>query len=149
MSFTNDEANEIKLAGLMHDIGKIGISETILNKPNNLNTNDWVEVKRHPEIGYRILSSVNEFSQIANYVLEHHEKWDGTGYPKGLKGDEISLQARIIAVADSYDAMTKERTYRKALSKEEAIAELKKCSGTQFDPEVVKVFIENDLEIEY
>ncbi len=147
MSFTKDEINEVKLAGLMHDIGKIGISETVLNDSNKLNSEEWLEIKRHSEIGYRILGSVNEFSQIANYVLEHHEKWDGTGYPKGLKGDEISLQARIIAVADAYDAMISDRAYRKALSEDEAIAEIKKCSGTQFDPKVVKVLIEKVLNI--
>lgn len=148
MSFTKDEVAEIKIAGLMHDIGKIGIGEVILNKPDKLNTNEWDEIKRHSEIGYRILGSANEFSQMANYVLEHHEKWDGTGYPKGHKGNEISLQSRIIAVADAYDAMTQDRTYKKALSEEDAISEIKKYSGTQFDPEVVRVFVEKVLKKE-
>ncbi|MHB1153732.1 MAG: HD domain-containing phosphohydrolase [Eubacteriales bacterium] len=145
MGFTKDEIDEVKTAGLMHDIGKIGIPESILNKPNKLDTDEWNEVERHLEIGYRILGSVHEFSQIANYILEHHEKWDGTGYPKKLKGEEISLQARIIAVADCYDAMTTDRSYRKALSEDVAAAEIKKCSGTQFDPEVVNIFLEKVL----
>ncbi|NCB41389.1 MAG: diguanylate cyclase [Clostridia bacterium] len=146
MGFTSDEVNEIRLSGLMHDIGKIGVIDSILNDSEGLSAYDLNEVQRHSEIGYRILSSANEFSQIANYVLEHHEKWDGTGYPRALKGKEISLQARIIAVADAYDAMTKDRTYKQALSKQEAMAELRRCSGTQFDPEVVTVFLEKVLK---
>lgn len=145
MNFEKDHVNRIRIAGLMHDIGKIGINDNILNKGEKLNKDEWTEIKRHPEIGYRILSSVNEFSQIADYVLEHQERWDGKGYPKGLKGDEISIEARIIAVADSYDAMTSERSYRSALSQEVAIEELRKNAGTQFDFELVSVFIEKVL----
>jgi HD-GYP domain-containing protein (c-di-GMP phosphodiesterase class II) len=106
-------------------------------------------MQRHPEIGYRILSSVNEFSVIADDVLEHHERWDGKGYPRGLKGEESSLRARIIAVADAYDAMTTNRTYEKALSEEEATNEIRRCSGTQFDPEVTRAFIEKVLGQEW
>jgi len=133
--------NQIKTAGLMHDIGKIGIDENILNKQSSLTQIEWIEMKKHSEIGYRILSSVKEFSETACFVLEHHERWDGKGYPKGLKGDEISLQAKIIAVADAYDAMTSTRAYRKAINEEDAINEIKRCSGTQFDPAIVKVFV--------
>jgi len=136
-----DAVNTLKTAGLMHDIGKIGIDERILNKPQDLSDDEWNEVKRHPEIGYRILSSVNEFSEIADYVLEHHERWDGKGYPRGLKGKEISVQARIMAVADSYDAMTSERSYRSTLPEEVALKELLKNAGIQFEPEIVSVFI--------
>jgi len=143
MNFEKDHVNRIKVAGLLHDIGKIGIDENILNKPRELSNDEFKEIERHSEIGYRILSSVNEFSDIANYILEHHEKWDGQGYPKRLKGEEISLQARIIAVADAYDAMTSERSYSEAISKEEAILEIQKCSGTQFDPQIAKIFTEN------
>jgi len=139
------DVNKIRLAGLMHDIGKIGIDENILNKTGALTQVEWEELKKHSEIGYRILSSVNEFSEIAEFVLEHQEKWDGTGYPKGIKGIEISKEARIIAIADAYDAMTGMRTYRKSLTKEEAIKEIEKCSGTQFDPEIAKIFIEEIL----
>ncbi|MDP4108667.1 MAG: diguanylate cyclase [Bacillota bacterium] len=142
MNFDEDGINQICLAGLMHDIGKIGIDENILNKPSKADKDEWCEIKRHSEIGYRILSSVNEFSEIAKFVLEHHERWGGHGYPRGLKGTEISLQARIIAVADAFDAMTTERTYSKAVSEEEAIRELIRCSGTHFDPQVVKVLVE-------
>ncbi len=145
MNFDKNDINQMSIAGLMHDIGKIGVDEKILNKTDKLNNEEWIKMKRHPEIGYRILSSVNEFSELAEYVLEHQEKWDGTGYPRNLKGEEISINARIIAIADAYDAMTTERTYSHALTEEEAIEEIKKCSGTQFDPEIVNTFIENVL----
>jgi diguanylate cyclase (GGDEF)-like protein/PAS domain S-box-containing protein len=141
MKFDKDEINKIKIAGLVHDIGKIGIREDILNKPGKLTEEEWKEIKKHPEASWRILSSSLEYSEIARYIYEHHEKWDGSGYPRGLKGNEISIEARIIAIADAYDAMTSERTYRKGLSKAEAISEMKKYSGTQFDPSVVDMFI--------
>jgi diguanylate cyclase (GGDEF)-like protein/PAS domain S-box-containing protein/putative nucleotidyltransferase with HDIG domain len=133
--------NKIRTAGLVHDIGKIGISENILNKPKKLNEVEWDEIKKHPESGWRILISVKEFSEIADFVLGHHEHWDGSGYPNGLVGDQISLEARIIALADAYDAMTVDRTYRKGLTPQEAITEIKRCSGTQFDPELAHLFI--------
>jgi len=141
MNFSKDDISQMNIAGMMHDIGKIGISEETLNKTEVLLPSEMTEIKRHSEIGYRILGSVSEFSKIADYVLEHHEKPDGTGYPKGLKDDEISVQAKIIALADSYDAMTSSRTYRKVLSGKEAVSELKRCSGTQFDPDIAKVFV--------
>ena len=142
MNLEKDEVNQIRTAGLIHDIGKMGIDEKILNKPGALSDDEWKEIQRHPEIGYRILSSVNEFSEMANCILEHHERWDGRGYPKGLKGEEISLQGRIVAVADSFDAMTSDRTYRKGLAQDDAIAEIKRCAGTHFDPRVTKMLIE-------
>jgi len=145
MDFDVNEINQIKMAGLMHDIGKTGIDEKILKKTQKLDAGERMIFERHSEIGYRILSSVNEFSEIARYVLEHHERWDGNGYPKGLKGEQISLQARILIVADAYDDLTSERTYKKALSEEAAIAEIKKCSGTMFDPYVTKIFVEKYL----
>lgn len=147
LNYDKDDANQLRLAGLMHDIGKIGIDEQILNKPWELNSNEWNEIRRHSEIGYRILSSVNEFSEIAEYVLAHHERWDGGGYPKGLKGSQIPMKARIIAIADAYDAMTSTRTYRKGLSMEEAANEIMKCSNTQFDADIAKVFVEKVLGI--
>jgi diguanylate cyclase (GGDEF)-like protein/PAS domain S-box-containing protein/putative nucleotidyltransferase with HDIG domain len=145
MDLSNDDINQIRIAGLMHDIGKIGVEDNILNKTEMLNNHEWEEIKKHSEIGYRILSSVNEFSEVADYVLEHQERWDGTGYPRGLKGEEISLQARIISVADAFDAMTGERTYGRMLNKKEAIEEIQRCSGTQFDPELARLFIEKVL----
>lgn len=118
------------------------MDEGILNKNGKLTEQEMDEIRKHPEIGYRILSTVNEMSEMAEYVLAHHERWDGFGYPKGLKGEEIPKQSLIIAIADSYDAMISERSYRKALSKEYAISELKKCAGTQFNAEYVEVFVE-------
>jgi len=141
MGLSKDEINLMRLAGLMHDIGKIGISDEILNKTGSLNDDEYAEIKKHPEIGYRILSSVNEYSEISDYVLQHQEKWDGTGYPQGLKGEEIKMEARIIAIADSYDAMTTQRTYRDALSREEAMHEIRRCAGTQFDPWIAEMFL--------
>lgn len=135
------KVKELKTAGWLHDIGKIAISDSILDKTGKLDDEEWKEVKKHPEIGYRILNSVNEFTELSEHILSHHERYDGKGYPKGLKGDEIPLQSRIIAIADAYDAMTSDRTYRNALSENEAIQQLKINSGTQFDPLLVDVFV--------
>ena len=141
MNFIKDDVNQIRIAGMVHDIGKIGIKEEILNKSGSLDNDEWAEIKRHPEAGWRILSATIEFSEVSEFVLRHHERWNGSGYPNGLKGEEIPIEARIIAVADAYDAMTSERTYKNAYSKDEAINELKRCSGTQFDPEIVEAFV--------
>ncbi len=140
------EIQELKSVGLLHDIGKIAIDEKILNKPGKLTLDEWEEIKRHPEIGYRILSTATDMGEMAEYVLAHHERWDGLGYPKGLKGESLPLQPRIIAIADAYDAMTSSRSYRGALSHEMAIKELRKNAGTQFDPELVKLFIDKVLQ---
>ncbi len=133
---------ELKTVGLLHDIGKIAIGEHILSKPGKLREEEMSEIKRHPEIGYRILSTVNEMSEMADYVLAHHERWDGGGYPKGLKADEIPLESRIIAVADAYDAMTGERSYRRPMQADAVLEELRVNAGTQFDSELVSIFIE-------
>ncbi|MEI6132466.1 MAG: HD-GYP domain-containing protein [Bacillota bacterium] len=138
--------SKLRVTGLVHDIGKIALSEDVLNKPGKLSEAEWIEIKRHCEIGFRILSSKSEMSELAEHVLMHHERLDGSGYPKGLKGDEISLIGRIIGIADSYDAMTSDRAYRKAMPESEAIAELVKCSGFLFDSSIVKVFIESVLK---
>ncbi|NLF36886.1 MAG: diguanylate cyclase, partial [Clostridiaceae bacterium] len=141
MKLEKQELNKIRIAGLVHDIGKIGIDEKILNKNERLDEDERKEIEKHSEAGWRILSSSTEFSELAQCVLYHHERWDGNGYPHKLKGDNIPIEARIIAVADSYDAMTSERRYKKAMSHEDAINELLRCSGTQFDPDIVDVFI--------
>lgn len=142
MGFAQPDIDQLRLGGLMHDIGKIGVSEAVLNKEGKLDPGEWSEVERHSEIGYRILGSVNEFAKIADYVLEHHERVDGQGYPRGLTDTEISLQAKIIMLADAYDAMTSDRPYRAALSKQQALQEIKEHSGTQFDRNVAEVFVE-------
>jgi diguanylate cyclase len=141
MNFSKDAVQQMKIAGLIHDIGKIGVDENILNKPGRLTVDERRDMERHPEIGWKILSSANEFLELAQFVLNHHERWDGSGYPNGLKGEEIQLEARIISVADAYDAMTSERSYKKGMCQDEAVKELQRCSGTQFDPEIVDVFI--------
>jgi len=132
----------IEYAALMHDIGKIGIDETILHKPGKLTQEERDVIKRHPSIGNRIIAPVAFLSPVAPMVLYHQEWFNGQGYPEGLAGEEIPLGARIVAVIDAFDAMTSDRPYRKALSREIGMSELKKCSGTQFDPRVVNVFLE-------
>ncbi len=146
MGLSQSEVMDLKTAGLLHDIGKIGIDENLLNKSGRLTKAEWEDMHRHPEIGYHILSSVNEFAAIAEYVLCHHERVDGNGYPRNLQYSEIPLQSKIISIADSYDAMTSERTYKRTLTKEEAVEEIKKNIGLQFDPEIAGVFIENVLK---
>ncbi len=145
LGLKDHEINRIRMFGLVHDIGKIGIDEKILNKPAKLDDHEWVEMRKHPEVGWRILTSASEFSELAGFVLCHHERWDGTGYPKGLSGEAIPLEARIVNVADSYDAMTKDRTYRQGMSLVEAIEELKRSAGTQFDPHIVEIMIHQVL----
>jgi diguanylate cyclase (GGDEF)-like protein/PAS domain S-box-containing protein len=142
LGLSSQEVGELQIAGIMHDIGKIVIDSAVLNKPGKLTDSEWLEIKRHPDVGYRILNSIPEFAHLADIVLCHHERWDGTGYPRKIAGESIPLLARIIAVADAYDAMTVGRPYRAALSFEEAKEELKKHRGTQFDPRIVDVFIE-------
>lgn len=141
--------SQIRMAGLVHDIGKIGIDEKILNKPASLNKDEWAAIKKHPEAGWRILNSANEFSELSEFVLCHHERWDGSGYPRGLKGEQIPIEARIIMIADSYDAMTSMRSYRGALSEEDAANELRRYAGIQFDPDIVKLFVEKVLNREW
>lgn len=146
MGFSSTQVNQVMLAGLMHDIGKIGVSEEVLNKPGKLSDEERKIVERHCETGYRILSSASEFSSIARYILEHHERPDGLGYPRGLSGEKISLPAKIIAVADAYDAMRSDRSYRKAMKQEDAVKELKKYAGSQFDSEIVRILVEKVLK---
>jgi len=134
--------DELHLFAMLHDIGKVGIDDRILNKPGKLNDEEWTIMKTHPEIGFRIVMSVPELSGVANYILTHHERWDGKGYPLGISGEDIPILSRILAVADAYDAMIESRVYRKALSKEEALNEIKNNSGTQFDPNISNIFIE-------
>lgn len=141
----DDEVKELKLAGELHDIGKIAVDEIVLDKPGKLTKEEWEQIQRHPEIGYRLLATSNQYYSIAEYVLAHHEKWNGTGYPRGLKGEKIPWKARIICIADAFDAMTCERPYRNPLTEEEAIEEIKKGAGGQFDPDIARVFVEKVL----
>jgi len=135
-----------RLAGSLHDLGKLAVPEEILRKPGPLTDPERMVLERHPQIGFRMLESLG-VDPVAEWVLHHHERWDGTGYPDGLHGDTIPLGARIIFVADAYDAMTSERVYQRRLSDDEALTELSRCAGTQFDPEVVAAFA-TDLGVE-
>jgi len=132
---------DIRIAGLLHDIGKIGTYDVILDKPDKLTAEEFALVKMHPAKGVEILTPIRQLQHLLPVIRAHHEKMDGSGYPDGLKGEEIPLPARILCVADTYDAMTADRPYRPAPGKEYAMAELKICSGTQFDSEVAGIFI--------
>ncbi len=146
MKLSKDMTEELKLAGLLHDIGKISVPDHVLSKPGKLDPKEWEQMKEHTIFGFNILRAADEYSNLALYALTHHEKYDGTGYPKGLAGEDIPLFSRIICVADAYEAMTADRPYRNALSEEVAISELKKYKGIQFDPKIVDVFITKVLK---
>ncbi|MBI1865988.1 MAG: HD-GYP domain-containing protein, partial [Nitrospirae bacterium] len=140
--FTMSEPLRIELGhgALLHDIGKIGVSDAILLKPGKLTPEEWVEMRKHPQIGFDILGGIEFLQPAAEIVLTHQERFDGTGYPRGLAGEKIPLGARIFSVVDTLDAMTSDRPYRKALAFERAFEEIRTYSGKQFDPEVVEAF---------
>ncbi len=146
LELNGKERVDLELVSTLHDIGKIGIDKNILEKPGKLSELEWHEIKKHPEIGYRIAKTVPELRSIAEYILCHHERWDGKGYPQGLAGENIPYLARILSILDSYDAMIEDRPYRKALSNEAAIEEISRNAGTQFDPALAKIFIEKVLK---
>lgn len=141
MGLPEIEVSKIRTTGLLHDIGKILVPDPVLEKDGPLNEAEWEEIRRHPETGYRILSSSPEMSELAEVVLQHHERWDGSGYPKGAAGDAIHLPARIIAAADAYDAMTSARPYRPPMPARDALAEIRRCAGSQFDPAVAEALV--------
>ncbi len=141
LKLSPQQIEELNYAGYLHDIGKIGINDRILTKPDKLSPSEYEIIKRHPNIGHKILESAHHLAGASQIIKYEHERYDGTGYPNGLKNGEIPIGARIIAVADAYDAMTTNRPYRKALSREEAIRRLKENMGTQFDPKVVRAFL--------
>jgi HD-GYP domain-containing protein (c-di-GMP phosphodiesterase class II) len=140
MNIPNSLLSQLDLFAMLHDIGKVAVDDKILSKPGPLTSKERSVMETHPEIGYRIVKSSAELAPVAEYILYHHERWDGKGYPHGLSGDKIPLLSRVLAVVDAFDAMTHDRVYRKAMPVKGALAEIQKNSGTQFDPEVVKAF---------
>lgn len=142
LNLSEDDLQILRIGGLFHDIGKIGVPDSILLKEAKLTDEEYSEIKNHPSIGKQILSNASIFADMIPIVYHHHEKYNGTGYPAGLSGEDIPLFARIAAVADTFDAMTTKRSYRNALPLEVVRAEIEKCSGTQFDPAIAKVFLD-------
>jgi polar amino acid transport system substrate-binding protein len=142
LGFESERISKIYWAGLVHDVGKIFVPQSVLNKSEKLTDEEYELIKLHPLKGYELISEIEGLKDIAEIVLYHHERYDGKGYPYGKKGDEIPIESRILCVADSFDAMTSDRPYKKSLTLEEAIEELRKNSGTQFDPEIVSVLID-------
>ncbi len=147
LNLDNRTMESIETAGLLHDIGKIGIPQSVLCKNGKLTDEEFAIMKSHPEKGEKIIMNIEKLKMVSNWLKSHHERWDGRGYPQGLAGEDIPLSARIIAIADTYDAMTSTRPYRKALSHEIAISEIQKCAGSQFDPKLAEKFISIQDEI--
>lgn len=146
MGFDSGKVQQIYLAGLLHDIGKIGVPETTLRKEGRLTDEEYKDMKRHPVLGAKILGGIRQLEKEITGILHHHERLDGKGYPYGLRGDQLPIEARIVGLADSFDAMTSDRTYRKALSLETVVQEIRKHAGTQFDPQLVDILLGMDLQ---
>ena len=148
LGWDDERLDLLQLGGPLHDVGKLAIPDDVLRKPGRLDDHELAQIREHPRLGARILLRLAAFRGALPYVLYHHERWDGTGYPTGRAGEQIPLEARVLAVADAFDAMTSDRPYRPALSREEALAEVERCSGTQFDPEIVRIFLDLFSEAE-
>lgn len=146
LELPDSELNRLSLLITLHDIGKISVPEEILTKKDSLTEKEWKIIRKHPETGFRITRSTEEFAYIAEEIYAHHERWDGTGYPRRLKGEDIPFLSRITAIVDAFEVMTNGRPYKKRLSQGEAVAEIKRCSGTQFDPELAKFFLEEIVD---
>jgi HD-GYP domain-containing protein (c-di-GMP phosphodiesterase class II) len=142
MGFTPHDVSVIGALGVLHDVGKLSISDAVFFKQGPLTALEWEDIKRHPAIGYELIKPIAGISELAELILAHHERWDGQGYPQGLKEEEIPLFSRILTLADSLDAMINDRFYRKALSPPHTVTEIKRCSGNQFDPMVVEAFFD-------
>jgi HD-GYP domain-containing protein (c-di-GMP phosphodiesterase class II) len=145
LELSPEEVDLISTAGLVHDLGKIGVPENILRKPSRLTDSEFAQIKLHPDIGRKIVQEIPLMFRAVPSVLHHHERWDGTGYPRGLKGDQIPLFARILAVADAFDAMSSPRCYKDPISIDFVLTEIERCKNTQFDPQVVEALHRVDL----
>jgi HD-GYP domain-containing protein (c-di-GMP phosphodiesterase class II) len=143
LSLPPSELSRLETLAMLHDIGKINIDSHILLKKTSLTDKEWIEIKKHPEVGYRITRTTEEFAYIAEEILAHHERWDGNGYPQGLEGENIPYLARILNLIDSYDVMSSGRPYKKKMTAEEIVEEIESCSGKQFDPTLAKEFVVN------
>ncbi len=148
LGLPQENIDKIKLAGLIHDVGKIGVRESVLNKPGRLNDEEMKHIQKHPEIGERLLAPVAEDEEILRWVRHHHERYDGTGYPDRAGGDRIPLGARILAVADAFEAMISERPYRSAMTEKAALAEIERGAGAQFDPMIAEVLLRNKRKMD-
>jgi HD-GYP domain-containing protein (c-di-GMP phosphodiesterase class II) len=142
LGWAGDRLDVLRLGGSLHDVGKIAVSPRVLRKAGPLTEEELAQIRRHPVTGARLVECFDDFEPALPYVLHHHERWDGLGYPHGLRGETIPVEARLLGVADAFDAMTSRRAYRSALSVEQALTELKRCAGTQFDPELAQTFVD-------
>ena len=142
LGWSEERLESLRVGGPLHDIGKLAVSDHVLRKEGSLEEHELAEIRKHPKAGARLILRVVALREAIPYVLYHHERWDGAGYPTGKAGEEIPLEARVLAVADAFDAMTSDRPYRRALSRAEALAEVERCAGTQFDPQISRVFLE-------
>jgi len=145
LGFNEDIVERVRIGGLVHDIGKIGVPEAVLCKPGKLSKMEFEQIKTHPGIGQRILKDIPQMSDVLPAVLHHHERWDGDGYPDRLQGEQIPLFARIVALADAFDAMRSSRTYRSAMSRQQVLEEIRRCAGSHFDPKLAERFMEIDF----
>jgi HD-GYP domain-containing protein (c-di-GMP phosphodiesterase class II) len=145
MGMNRVDAERVRIAGLVHDVGKIGVPESVLCKQGKLTDAEFAAIKRHPEIGFNILRDITLLEDVLPAVLHHHERFDGNGYPHRIAGEAIPLMARLLAVADTFDAMSSTRSYRAAMARGFVLAEIERCAGSQFDPKLAKLFLSIDL----
>lgn len=142
LGWRSERLDALRLGGSLHDVGKLAVEASVLRKPGPLTEEELAQIRTHPVAGARLIERVDDFRSALPYVLHHHERWDGAGYPHGLGGEEIPIEARLLGVADAFDAMTSERSYRPTLSVDQALAELQRCAGSQFDPGLAATFVE-------
>jgi len=148
LGWSDERLASLRVGGPLHDIGKLAVSDEVLRKEGRLDDGELAQIREHPKIGARILLRMAALREAIPYVLYHHERWDGQGYPSGKAGEEIPLEARVLAVADAFDAMTSDRPYRRALTREQALAEIERCAGTHSDHRIAQVFLELFTESE-